>query len=253
MWLRIVAIALVLVLSARSPEAQSSRHASELVGSWTGQLDGLADYPVQVSIDRLTAEGEVTGRYRFRNDAPLLFRERVRDTSFTFARGNSYFTFVLQPDGSLRATRQFPGGMNTILLQRVGLTPPPSSAALPAPGRMPPASCLPSSTPHWSKGLMPQKAPRQATLCSYSATSAPSASGVSAGSRIRRSAGRRGRRGAARGGDLGLRRRPAARHLGARLGLGPCRAQQRLGLGEALASRMRWLSAWAWSGFARPG
>ena len=37
------------------------------------------------------------------------------------------------------------------------------------------ASTLPSSTPHWSKLLMPQSAPLVNTRCSYSAISAPSA------------------------------------------------------------------------------
>ena len=33
-------------------------------------------------------------------------------------------------------------------------------------GRIPPASCLPSSTPHWSKLSMPQSTPSTNTLCS---------------------------------------------------------------------------------------
>ena len=33
-------------------------------------------------------------------------------------------------------------------------------------GRIPPASCLPSSTPHWSKLLIPHRQPCTATLCS---------------------------------------------------------------------------------------
>ena len=41
------------------------------------------------------------------------------------------------------------------------------------------ASTLPSSTPHWSKLLMPHSAPLVNTRCSYSARKAPSASGVS--------------------------------------------------------------------------
>ena len=40
-------------------------------------------------------------------------------------------------------------------------------------------SALPSSTPHWSKLLMPHSAPLVNTRCSYSAISAPSARGVS--------------------------------------------------------------------------
>jgi ribosomal protein L17 len=44
------------------------------------------------------------------------------------------------------------------------------------------AMVLPSSTPHWSKGLMPQMAAWQNTLCSYRATRAPRLWGVSAGS-----------------------------------------------------------------------
>ena len=43
-----------------------------------------------------------------------------------------------------------------------------------------PASALPSSTPHWSKELMPHNAPLVKTRCSYIATSAPSDRGVSA-------------------------------------------------------------------------
>ena len=41
------------------------------------------------------------------------------------------------------------------------------------------ASTLPSSTPHWSKLLMPQSAPLANTRCSYSAISAPRLAGVS--------------------------------------------------------------------------
>src|SRR5574337_209586 len=41
-----------------------------------------------------------------------------------------------------------------------------------------PASALPSSTPHWSKLLIPHSAPLTKTRCSYSAISAPSDRGV---------------------------------------------------------------------------
>ena len=40
------------------------------------------------------------------------------------------------------------------------------------------ASTLPSSTPHWSNESMSQIVPCVNTLCSYSATSLPSAAGV---------------------------------------------------------------------------
>ena len=46
------------------------------------------------------------------------------------------------------------------------------------------ASTLPSSTPHWSNESICQIAPCVKTLCSYSATSLPSAAGVSRSSRI---------------------------------------------------------------------
>ncbi len=46
------------------------------------------------------------------------------------------------------------------------------------------ASTLPSSTPHWSNESMPQITPCVNTLCSYSATSAPSTCGVSTSARI---------------------------------------------------------------------
>ena len=42
---------------------------------------------------------------------------------------------------------------------------------------------MPSSTPHWSNELTPQIVPWTNTLCSYSATSLPSAAGVSCGSK----------------------------------------------------------------------
>lgn len=45
-----------------------------------------------------------------------------------------------------------------------------------------PLPTLPSSTPHWSKELMPQTKPDTATRCSYSASSWPSVKGVSSGS-----------------------------------------------------------------------
>ena len=41
------------------------------------------------------------------------------------------------------------------------------------------ASCLPSSTPHWSKELIFQIAPWTKTLCSYNAINAPNVFGVS--------------------------------------------------------------------------
>src|SRR5690606_5414569 len=43
-------------------------------------------------------------------------------------------------------------------------------------------SALPNSTPHWSKELMPHKAPLTKVRCSYSATSAPNDRGVSSSS-----------------------------------------------------------------------
>ena len=43
------------------------------------------------------------------------------------------------------------------------------------------SNTLPSSTPHWSKLLMPQRKPCTATRCSYSASSCPHVRGVSAG------------------------------------------------------------------------
>ena len=46
------------------------------------------------------------------------------------------------------------------------------------------ASTLPSSTPHWSKEPIPQTVPWVKTLCSYSATRAPSVCGVSFSARI---------------------------------------------------------------------
>ena len=46
------------------------------------------------------------------------------------------------------------------------------------------ASCLPSSTPHWSKLSMPQTTPWVKVMCSYSAISCPTTEGVSAGAMI---------------------------------------------------------------------
>ena len=50
--------------------------------------------------------------------------------------------------------------------------------------RMVLASCLPSSTPHWSKLLMPQITPWVKTLCSYMAIRLPMLRGVILSSRI---------------------------------------------------------------------
>ncbi len=46
------------------------------------------------------------------------------------------------------------------------------------------ARTFPSSTPHWSKLLIPQIAPWTSTLCSYRAISCPSTDGDSRGHRI---------------------------------------------------------------------
>ena len=46
------------------------------------------------------------------------------------------------------------------------------------------ASSLPSSTPHWSKLLIPQTTPCTKTMCSYRAISWPSTAGVSVSARI---------------------------------------------------------------------
>src|SRR5919201_6047047 len=56
--------------------------------------------------------------------------------------------------------------------------------ALSSSGMMRWASTLPSSTPHWSNESTSQIAPWVNTLCSYSATSLPSVSGVSRSARM---------------------------------------------------------------------
>src|SRR5882724_9668456 len=58
------------------------------------------------------------------------------------------------------------------------------SVRLSSSGMMRWASTLPSSTPHWSNESTSQIAPWENTLCSYSATSLPSVSGVSRSARI---------------------------------------------------------------------
>ena len=58
------------------------------------------------------------------------------------------------------------------------------SCALCSSGTIRFASTLPSSTPHWSKELMFQIVPWVKTLCSYSATSVPSTSGVRRSARM---------------------------------------------------------------------
>ena len=60
-----------------------------------------------------------------------------------------------------------------------------ASPSLSSSGMMRLASALPSSTPHWSKESMLQIAPCVKTLCSYSAISFPSVSGVSRSSQNR--------------------------------------------------------------------
>src|SRR5215813_10982035 len=58
------------------------------------------------------------------------------------------------------------------------------SAPLSSSGMMRWAKTLPSSTPHWSNESMSQIVPWVKTLCSYRATSFPSAAGVKRSSRI---------------------------------------------------------------------
>ena len=57
-------------------------------------------------------------------------------------------------------------------------SPPPSSEAAVSSGMIAVASCLPSSTPHWSKLLMFQTMPWTKILCSYMAMSEPRVFGV---------------------------------------------------------------------------
>mmetsp|Transcript_13495 Transcript_13495/g.39839 ORF Transcript_13495/g.39839 Transcript_13495/m.39839 type:complete len:284 (-) Transcript_13495:1217-2068(-) len=59
-----------------------------------------------------------------------------------------------------------------------------TASAASSSGRIFLASALPSSTPHWSKELMPQMMPWQKILCSYMATRAPRVRGSSCSNMI---------------------------------------------------------------------
>ena len=88
----------------------------------------------------------------------------------------SVFMVASSLDGGLRASRS---GRWWSCRAASGCGSPASSASIFL------ASTLPSSTPHWSKLLMPQSTPWTKILCSYSAISAPRRGGVRYSSRMR--------------------------------------------------------------------
>ena len=123
--------------SAASPGATTSALTPGFAGAWVGVWDGWSVDPVQVTVSRVTADGEVFGSYQYGQNRARPFRQRLDGNAFGFPIGESSFTFTLQPDGKLRGIRQFPGGINTALLTRSDATPPPTRAdALSGPTRM---------------------------------------------------------------------------------------------------------------------
>lgn len=106
--------------AAPAPVAQAL--AARLEGRWTGFWDGLPSNATVLTIQQVTAGGEVRGTYQFQNGNPTQFVAQFENGAFSFGSTAAGFTFREMPDGRLRGERRFVWqgvqGTNTAVLSR---------------------------------------------------------------------------------------------------------------------------------------
>lgn len=108
-----VATAQAAAQATPSPTAQGN---ARFIGRWTGFWDGTADTTLIVS--SINAAGEAVGTYQFQQSQPAAFRSPISGDTFGFGSPAVRFTFVLQPNGTLRGERNAGGLINTVSLSR---------------------------------------------------------------------------------------------------------------------------------------
>ncbi len=107
------------------PGQSSAAAAASLVGTWSGVWNNDPRFTTSLTIDRVTDDGVLEGRYVFQRQQPFPFRARQEGRSFRFetpTRGGlqtaNVFTFTLQPDGRLGGSHQWRDGVNETVLTR---------------------------------------------------------------------------------------------------------------------------------------
>jgi hypothetical protein len=86
-------------------------------GHWEGVWDNDPQATTSVTIESVSATGEATGSYVFQSGTPVRFLARVADNTISFGTPFRY-TFKIRTDGSIDATRNAAGQLDTAVLIR---------------------------------------------------------------------------------------------------------------------------------------
>ena len=105
------------VPSVQAPGPDVAANLAAFSGRWVGIWDNNPLATTSLTIESVSPAGDVAGSYVYTSVSPARFVAKIIDDTIAF--GSLYkFTFRLQPDGTMKGTRNDSGLLNTTVLTR---------------------------------------------------------------------------------------------------------------------------------------